>query len=274
MSRITTNSSITPGRIRKFPHGTSNTQPVFIDDDDDDDETIENEFDENYPIIHDVPFYSQQQPRPSVPYRSNKKTTGTYTPQTKRKRAQDQVTSVVPDSLKECMDTMQSMLKEMNRKIDVINQKEELFEKKLDHMDKHINGLVRKAREYPAVQEPPKEIPIVKYNNTNLLLGPFDPTPPGLMKHLINKLFTEQEIRNRQHEQINERTLKIQEAIQAYFYQGDQDAVDLFWDGHGKIVRENQRRGRLHRHKLRAEDETQTNTQTTTDKTTVNDDNQ
>ncbi|CAF3397100.1 unnamed protein product [Rotaria sp. Silwood2] len=221
MSRITTNSSIIPGRIRKFPHGTSNTQPVFIDDDDD--ETIENEFDENYSIIHDVPLYSQQRPRSSAPYTSNKKTTGTYyTPQVKRKRAHDQVTCVIPDSFKECMHTMQSMLKEMNRKID-----------------------------YPTVQEPPKEIPVVKYNNTNLLLGAFDPTPPGLMKHLINKLFTEEEIRNRQHEQINERTLKIQEAIATYFYQVDRDVVDLFWDGHGKIVRENQRRGRLHRHKLR-----------------------
>ncbi|CAF1371397.1 unnamed protein product [Rotaria sordida] len=255
MSRITT-SSITPGRIRKFPHGTSNTQPTFIDDEDDG-ETIENEFDENYPIIRDVSFYSQQQRRSSVQYPSNNKTTGTYyTPQLKRKRAQDQVTCVTHDSFKEYMDTMQSMLKEMHRKIDVINQKEELFEKKLDHMDRYINGLVRKAHK--------------KYNNTNLLSGTFDPTPSGLMKHLVNKLFTEEEIRNRQHEQINERASKIQEAIAAYFYQDNLDAVDLFWDGQGKIVRENQRRGRLHRHKLRAENETQTNTQTTTD----NDNNQ
>ena len=39
-------NSITPGRVRKFPYGTSNTQPTFVDDISDFD-TCENEFNES-----------------------------------------------------------------------------------------------------------------------------------------------------------------------------------------------------------------------------------
>ncbi|CAF3839074.1 unnamed protein product, partial [Rotaria sp. Silwood1] len=47
------------------------------------------------------------------------------------------------------------------------------------------------------------------YNGRNILSGIITETPAGLMKMLINKLFTKEEIIDRQHEQINERTMKI-----------------------------------------------------------------
>ena len=52
MANRTTNS-ITPGRVRKFPYGTSNTQSV-LEDDLSDFDTYENEFDESKQYPHNL----------------------------------------------------------------------------------------------------------------------------------------------------------------------------------------------------------------------------
>ena len=87
------------------------------------------------------------------------------------------------------------------------------------------------------------------------------------MKVLINQLFTKEEIINRQHEQLNERTMKIKgnqsasfhhcfcillttsEAIKVYFFGDDTEKTEGFWAYQGKIVRGNQRRGHAFRGK-------------------------
>lgn len=87
------------------------------------------------------------------------------------------------------------------------------------------------------------------------------------MKALINKLFTKDEIIDRKHEQINERTMKIKgsyllsyhdcfhiqihvlEALKVCFFDNNDARVDAFWDNQGKIIRGNQRRGRSFREK-------------------------
>jgi hypothetical protein len=87
------------------------------------------------------------------------------------------------------------------------------------------------------------------------------------MRRLINQLFTKGEIIDRQHEQINDKTNKIQGkrfgfslpihcplfdsflAIQACFFPNDADKFHAFWSFEGKIIRGNQRRGLAHRNK-------------------------
>ena len=41
--------------------------------------------------------------------------------------------------------------------------------------------------------------------------------------------------------------LIIAEAIQEYFYGGDGQKMQAFWENEGKIIRQNQRRGLLYR---------------------------
>ncbi|CAF3938263.1 unnamed protein product [Rotaria magnacalcarata] len=67
MSKHTT-GSMTPGRVRKISAGLSNARRAF-DDDIDDFEIDENDFDGNFPMIHNAPFHSQQ--RPSSVHQSN-----------------------------------------------------------------------------------------------------------------------------------------------------------------------------------------------------------
>ena len=70
---------------------------------------------------------------------------GYYTPQVKRRRAQEQVESPSPNSFSDQMDVLRNMLKEINKKIDVVSQREGSFEKKLDIVDKRLGGLIRQA---------------------------------------------------------------------------------------------------------------------------------
>jgi uncharacterized coiled-coil DUF342 family protein len=44
------------------------------------------------------------------------------------------------------MDILRNMLKEINKKIDSVNQKEGSLEKKLDNVDKRLGGLIRQAK--------------------------------------------------------------------------------------------------------------------------------
>ncbi|CAF3275567.1 unnamed protein product [Rotaria socialis] len=67
MSKHTT-GSMTPGRVRKISAGLSNARRAF-DDNIDDFEIDENDFDGNFPMIHNAPFHSQQ--RPSSVHQSN-----------------------------------------------------------------------------------------------------------------------------------------------------------------------------------------------------------
>ncbi|CAF4423510.1 unnamed protein product [Rotaria magnacalcarata] len=158
--RITTSGSMTPGQIRKSPPVSSNTQRAF-EYDMDDFEADENEFDGNYPIIRDVPFYSQQQGQSSIQISNHNKNTGFYyTPQTKRKRVQDQVADS-PDSFKEQLDLLQNILKDVNRKVDILNTKEDAFQEKLDHVHQHLGSLIRKGNKNPTPNEPPVELPII-----------------------------------------------------------------------------------------------------------------
>ena len=43
------------------------------------------------------------------------------------------------------MDILRDMLKEINKKIDVVNQREGVFGKKLDNVDKRLGGLIRQV---------------------------------------------------------------------------------------------------------------------------------
>ncbi|CAM4755275.1 unnamed protein product [Rotaria magnacalcarata] len=151
-----TNLSMTPGRIRKVAPGISNSQTLFADDTDDL-EVDENEFDENFPIRRDVSFFSQPQRHTTVQRPNSNRNTGSYyTPQTKRKRPEDNIGS--SDSLLEQINTLQVMLKEINRKIDIVNQRDDGFEKKMDNIDKRINGLIRQN---PMPNELPNELPSI-----------------------------------------------------------------------------------------------------------------
>ncbi|CAF2631988.1 unnamed protein product [Rotaria sp. Silwood2] len=226
------NSSVTPGRARKLPAGASNIKAPFIDDMDEC-SADENEIDNNYPIIRDVSFYSQQQCESSVrrPYH-NKNTGAYYTPQVKRKRLQEEVDDVPQGSLMESFKIIQNMFKDLNRKVDILTERGSTFEKKLDNVDKQLQASSRRIHKNPTTSEPSANLPVVNYIGRNILSGIIIETPAGLMKTLINQLFTNEEIINRQHEQINERTMKIKQA---------------FWSNQGKIVRGNQRRGRSFR---------------------------
>ncbi|CAF2132322.1 unnamed protein product [Rotaria magnacalcarata] len=257
-----TNLSMTPGRIRKVAPGISNSQTLFADDTDDL-EVDENEFDENFPIRRDVSFFSQPQRHTTVQRPNSNRNTGSYyTPQTKRKRPEDNIGS--SDSLLEQINTLQVMLKEINRKIDIVNQRDDGFEKKMDNIDKRINGLIRQVNKNPMPNELPNELPSIA-SFPSLFSCPIGPTPAFLMKRLINELFTKEEIMNSEHEQINERTKKIKDAVQACFFQDDPDKTDGFWEYEGKIVRGNQRRGLKHRKKLSSSTTAESSTATVHD---------
>ena len=43
------------------------------------------------------------------------------------------------------MEILRNMLKEINKKIDVVNRREGSFEKKLDNVDKRLGGLIRQV---------------------------------------------------------------------------------------------------------------------------------
>ncbi|CAF2835274.1 unnamed protein product [Rotaria sp. Silwood2] len=118
-------------------------------------------------------------------------------------------------------------------------------------LDKIVKNLkLLKATGNPVPSETPSDLPPIIYNGRNLLRDPLSPTPGCLMKKLINELFTKNEIMEDNHEQENERTTKIKDAIETAFFQGDKDKVEGFWEYEGKIIRGNQRRGLAHRKKL------------------------
>ncbi|CAF2163189.1 unnamed protein product [Rotaria magnacalcarata] len=188
---------MTPGRVRKLSAGLSNTQRAF-DDDIDDFEIDENDFDGNFPMIHNAPFHSQQRPSSVHQSNYNKNTNTSYTPQLKRKRIQDQVTCSSHDSFTDLLNTFQNTLNEMNRKIDLMNQREVAFEKKFENVEKSLSGLFRKVNK--------------GHGGRNLFSGPIGPTPAHLMKRLINELFIKEEMMAREHEKTNERTEKNQNA--------------------------------------------------------------
>jgi hypothetical protein len=48
------------------------------------------------------------------------------------------------NSSNEDMNMLRNILKEINRKVDLINQKETVFEKKLENLDKRLGGLIRR----------------------------------------------------------------------------------------------------------------------------------
>ncbi|CAF3688147.1 unnamed protein product [Rotaria sp. Silwood1] len=158
-----------------------------------------------------------------------------YTPQVKRKRLQEQVDDVPEGSSMEDIKIIKNMFKDLNRKVDILTEQGSTLEKKLDNVDKQMQN----------------------YNGRYILSGIIIETPAGLMKTLINQLFTKEEIIDRQHEQINERTMKIKgnqpiswyhcysiyisvsEASNAYFYNNDNGKIEGFWNNQGKIVRGN-----------------------------------
>ncbi|CAF1156707.1 unnamed protein product [Rotaria sordida] len=129
MARYTT--SITPGRTRKLPVGALNIQTPFIDDMDEF-SADENEIDDNYPIIRNIPFHSQQQCESSV-QRSyhNKNTNAYYTSQVKRKRLQVQVDDELQGSLMENFKIIQNMFKDLSQKVDILTERGSTFEKKI-----------------------------------------------------------------------------------------------------------------------------------------------
>ncbi|CAF4711793.1 unnamed protein product, partial [Rotaria magnacalcarata] len=57
---------------------------------------------------------------------------------------QDQVADS-PDSFKEQLDLLQNILKDVNRKVDILNTKEDAFQEKLDHVHQHLGSLIRKG---------------------------------------------------------------------------------------------------------------------------------
>ncbi|CAF4153181.1 unnamed protein product [Rotaria sp. Silwood2] len=247
MSNRTT-TCITPSRIRKVPRGATNIQT--FDDDLDCYEYDECDVDENFPIVREVPIYNHQHRQSSSQHPTHRRKDGIYyTPQTKRKRVEERVSSSSTYSNKDQIDILQLMLKEVNQKMDLMHKKEDDIDKKLDSIDKRLVGLARKVNKCPKPCEPPNVLPVIKYNGRNLLSGTIPPTPAGLMKDLINELFTKEEIIDDKHEQINERTEKIKAAIQAWFFYDDDDNITSFWDFEGKIIRGNQRRGHIFRQK-------------------------
>ena len=68
-----------------------------------------------------------------------------YTPQVKRRRVPEQAEALSPGSFDDQMEILRNMLKEINKKIDVVNWREGLFEKKLDNVDKRLGGLIRQV---------------------------------------------------------------------------------------------------------------------------------
>ncbi|CAF2043551.1 unnamed protein product [Rotaria magnacalcarata] len=231
-NRINNAGSMTTGRIRKFPFGLSNTQPVF-DDDLDDSDIDENERDRNNPVINDVSLYTQQQRHTTIQTSNNSRNNGTYyTPQVKRKRVQDQTASV--DPLKEQLNILEHVLKEMNKKLDLMAAREDSLDKNIENTHRHLSNLIHRSIKNPTPSEPPAELSVVKYNERNLLSGPIGPTPACLMKNLINKLFTKEEIMKGEHNAENERTEKIK---------GDIESTNIFWNYQGKSIRGNQQRG-------------------------------
>lgn len=68
-----------------------------------------------------------------------------YTPQVKRKRVQEQAANVPVNLLTEQLDGIQTMIQDMNRKIDTITKKENDVEKRLSNVDKRLGGLVRQV---------------------------------------------------------------------------------------------------------------------------------
>ncbi|CAF1983905.1 unnamed protein product [Rotaria magnacalcarata] len=225
---------------KKITVDTSNSQSLFAHDIDDFDQE-ETEFDENFPILRDVSFYSQPHRNSTV----QRTTAGNfYTPPTKRKLPQN---NSLPssDALTEQMNSLQVMLKEINRKMDVVNRRDDLFEKKLECVDKRIGGLLRQLNKNPTPNAIPNELPTIVsftsfyssltlvlqlFDNRNLLSGPVGPTPAFLIKRLVNELFSKKEIMEGEHEQANERTEKIKNAVQVCFFQDDRGKLDGFWE--------------------------------------------
>ncbi|CAF1492014.1 unnamed protein product [Rotaria sordida] len=166
MSNRTT-TCITPSRIKKVSRGTTNIQT--FDDDLDCYEYDECDVDENFPIVREVPIYNHQLRQSSSQHPIHRRKDGIYyTPQTKRKRVEERVSSSSPDSTKDQIDILQLMLKEVNQKMDLMHKKEDDIDKKLDSIDKRLVGLARKC---PKPREPPNVLPvIVSYSLLVLIL--------------------------------------------------------------------------------------------------------
>ncbi|CAF3964082.1 unnamed protein product [Rotaria sordida] len=216
--------SRTPSATRKSSYTGVSTHSKPVDDYEIEVEG-ENDLDNDYPIIRDVPFYNSQQRR-CVDSQSNRNTISEkdryYTPQLKRKRGSEAIDRFPFDSFAKQLENMQTMMCDMSRKVDMMN---------------------------PTPSPVPSDVPKVMYNERNILAGPIEPTPLGLMKQLINDLFTEDEIILGYHEEVNERTNKIKEAVKNYYFRDDDEHFRVFWDSVGHITRGNQRRGRAHRKK-------------------------
>lgn len=101
----------------------------------------------------------------------------------KRRRAQEQVESPSLNSFNDQMDILRNMLKEINKKIDVVSQKEISFEKKLDNVDKRLGGLIRHANR---VRQP---MVIQLHRRLVLFLEGFDLTARSEFYH---RLFSQQ----------------------------------------------------------------------------------
>ncbi|CAF4876804.1 unnamed protein product, partial [Rotaria sp. Silwood1] len=240
--------SRTPSGKKKSSYTGVSTQSKF-DDDYELEVEGDNDFDNDYPIIRDVPFYNSQQ-RHFCDSQSNRNKISEkdryYTPQLKRKRGSEAIDRFPFDSFAKQLENMQTMMSDINHTVNMMVKKETEVEKRLENVDKRITGL---ARQNPTPIQVPSDVPKVMYNGRNLLAGPIEPTPGGLMKQLINDLFTEDEIILGYHEQVNEKTDKIKEAVKNYFFRDDDENFRVFWGFDGHITRGNQRRGRAYRKK-------------------------
>lgn len=242
-------STTTANRQRRPTTTFSNTQPAFMYDLDDED--FNSSGIENNPIVRDVSFHIQQE-RPSSIHRSEHipKFSGPYhTPQLKRKRVDEQIATSDSTFINEQLAKLNDCLKSIDQKLDEIKQKENIFEKQLEMMNKRFGRLISNKTDQYATRTIPGELPPVVYNGRNLLLGPLGDSPGCLMKRLINELFTKEEIIAGEHENVNERTLQIQEAVKVSFLNNDNELLEAFWNYQGKLIRGNQRRGRLFRNK-------------------------
>ncbi|CAF4408489.1 unnamed protein product [Rotaria sp. Silwood2] len=193
--------SMTPGRIRKISPGISNTQRTF-DDDMDDCEIDENELDGNFRMIHNVPINSQQCQSSVHQSNYNKNTSTYYTPQLKRKRNQDQVTSPSHDPF-----TENPTPNEPPRELPVIEHGDRnLFSRPIGPTPAHlmkslINDLFTK-----------EEIMAREHENTN---------------ERTEKIKSEYYVLLRRFHCI---CLTVLGAVKVYFFQNDDIQVAGFWD--------------------------------------------
>ncbi|CAF2946849.1 unnamed protein product, partial [Rotaria sp. Silwood2] len=249
--------SQTPAGTKRSSYTGAKTHPTF-DDDSNSEVEGENDLDNDYPVIRDVPFYHSQQ-RPSHNSKSNRSRTSDeyYTPQLKKKRgskASDRLSFDPWNLFGKQLEEIKMAVSDVGRKVDLMAQQETEVGKQLGNVDKRITGLARQIYKPSTRFEVPREVPKVMYGGQNLLAGAIEPTPGGLMKQLVNALFTKDEIILGHHDQIvlvliGCNYFGVLEAVKKYFFSDDDENFKTFWDCDGKITRGNQKRGRAHREK-------------------------